>query len=516
MGVLEANEAFAGYVIEGVLGQGGMGTVYLARHPRLPRQVALKLLNRDVSADEELRRRFEQEANVVARLDHPGIVGIYDRGTDDGHLWISMQYIRGTDAAQMDSRTVSVGRVLQIVTETAAALDYAHSQGVLHRDIKPANILFAEADAGREARAILTDFGIARIVESENHLTSTGTITATLAYASPEQLSGEVVDRRADQYSLACTLFTLLAGHSPYAATNPGQVVAGHLSKPVPRLSGLAPQLPEPLDHVIARAMAKRREDRFDSCAEFAAAAIRAAQGQRSALGGARTDPTLLNPRPEPIRDAGAVPQAAPIHHPAPSQWPANSTPATPIPRQRPMQHAGPIQRAVSTPQPIPFPPQYPSPMQHPLPQPGQWPQQPAGAVPRPPSRALPITAAVLAIPQGLLAGCLTFAMIMTAATPSTDAEGVAGFGAAAIAAAAVALSLLGGSIALLARKPAGRTLVAIGAAFVTVLFLVAVVLGITTSEPITAAVFTGLTLLPVITLVCATSAPTTRWLEAR
>lgn len=105
--MLRQHESFAGYLVEGVLGQGGMGTVYLARHPRLPRLVALKLLDREVSEDRELRRRFEQEANVVARLDHPGIVGVYDRGTHDGHLWISMQYIRGTDAARLDPRTAS-------------------------------------------------------------------------------------------------------------------------------------------------------------------------------------------------------------------------------------------------------------------------------------------------------------------------------------------------------------------------------------------------------------------------
>ncbi|MBF6150406.1 serine/threonine-protein kinase, partial [Nocardia nova] len=134
--MLRQHESFAGYVIEGVLGQGGMGTVYLARHPRLPRLVALKLLNRAVSEDEELRRRFEQEANVVARLEHPGIVGVYDRGTQDGHLWISMQYVRGTDAARLDPRSTRPEQVLQIVGDTAKALDYAHSRGVLHRDIK--------------------------------------------------------------------------------------------------------------------------------------------------------------------------------------------------------------------------------------------------------------------------------------------------------------------------------------------------------------------------------------------
>ncbi|WP_280186857.1 MULTISPECIES: serine/threonine-protein kinase [Nocardia] len=323
--MLRQHESFAGYVIEGVLGHGGMGTVYLARHPRLPRLVALKLLNRAVSEDEELRRRFEQEANVVARLEHPGIVGVYDRGTQDGHLWISMQYIRGTDASRLDPHTTRPESVLRIVTDTAHALDYAHSKGVLHRDIKPANILIAEPEAGRETRAVLTDFGIARLLDADTKLTATGTFTATLAYASPEQLSGEPVDHRADQYSLGCTLFTLLAGQPPFPSTNPGQIVAGHLAKPVPRLSGTRPELPPPLDAVIARAMAKHRDERFASCGDFAAAAAAALRGdapfarsvpartvvnQHPAYPVTAVDPwprpapTLLNQPPDPARRA--------------------------------------------------------------------------------------------------------------------------------------------------------------------------------------------------------------------
>ncbi|WP_433207446.1 serine/threonine-protein kinase [Nocardia sp. CA-107356] len=263
---------FADHVIEGVLGQGGMGTVYLARHPRLPRSVALKLLNREVSSDAELRRRFEREASVVARLEHPNIVGIYDRGTHDDHLWIAMQYIQGSDAGRLDCRTVTGDRAARIITDVAAALDHAHAHGVLHRDIKPANILLAAPDAGRGERAVLTDFGIARLQDATTKVTSTGTFVATIAYAAPEQLTGQPLDGRADQYSLACTLFSMLAGRSPFAADHPGQVVAGHLSSPVPSLVRLRPDLPVQLDAVLARGMAKERGQRFDSCGEFAAA----------------------------------------------------------------------------------------------------------------------------------------------------------------------------------------------------------------------------------------------------
>ncbi|WP_084654609.1 serine/threonine-protein kinase [Nocardia altamirensis] len=348
--MLGVGQTFADYLIEDVLGQGGMGTVYRARHPRLPRLVALKLLHRAVSQDEELRRRFVQEANVVARLEHPGVVGIYDRGTHDGHLWISMQYIAGTDAARLEQRAAPPGHIVQIIAETADALDYAHSQGVLHRDIKPANILLAPSHSGRAPRAVLTDFGIARLLESDTKLTATGTFTATLAYASPEQLSGEPIDHRADQYSLACTLYTLLAGQTPFPSTNPGQIITGHLAKPVPRLSESRPDLPPPLDDVIARAMAKQRQDRFATCREFAAAATSALHGQRVALG-ARLAPTALNSRPAP---GSPTPQPAPARRAAP--------PAQPDPTRRdgsPLSTAqpGPAQRGgspVATAQPDP------------------------------------------------------------------------------------------------------------------------------------------------------------------
>ncbi|WP_405484290.1 serine/threonine-protein kinase [Nocardia sp. NBC_00511] len=286
-------EAFAGYVIEGVLGQGGMGTVFLARHPRLPRRVALKLLNQAVSTDPELRARFEREATVVARLDHPGIVAVQDRGVEAGQLWLAMQYVQGIDASRLASDTLTVQRAIQIISEVAAALDYAHSQGILHRDVKPANVLLAAPGAGRPERAVLTDFGIARLLASNTQLTSTGTFTATLSYASPEQLSGEPLDHRSDQYSLACTLFALLAGRPPFAANDPGQVVAGHLSKPVPPL--LRPDVPPELNAVIARAMAKNSQERFDSCTEFATMARNAAHGRGASI--ARQLPTAINRR---------------------------------------------------------------------------------------------------------------------------------------------------------------------------------------------------------------------------
>ncbi|WKG08543.1 serine/threonine-protein kinase [Nocardia sp. PE-7] len=272
-----AGTVFAGYRIDRLLGRGGMGTVYLAAHPRLPRRVALKLLDRELSSDDEVRGRFEREADVSAHLDHPGIVSVLDRGIEDGLMWISMQYVDGRDASAFRGEPLAPARAVGIIAQTAEALDYAHDRGVLHRDVKPANILLGPSRSGD--RVLLTDFGIARLRGDARQLTRTGAFLATLAYASPEQLSGEPVDHRCDQYSLGCTLFTLLTGESPFPADNPGAVVAAHLTKPVPRASAVVGDLPPGIDAVIARAMAKAPDERFDSCEEFARAAAAALVG---------------------------------------------------------------------------------------------------------------------------------------------------------------------------------------------------------------------------------------------
>ncbi|MFD3702661.1 protein kinase [Nocardia sp. NPDC058658] len=327
--MLANGDVFAGYVIERQLGRGGMGSVYLAKHPRLPRMTALKLLNREMFFDEEVRARFEREADLVSRLDHPNIVTVYDRGHDDEQLWISMQFIDGVDAASVDPQTLPPARALQIVKETADALDYAHGMGVLHRDVKPANILLARSGAGRGERVYLTDFGIARLRDDTGHLTQTGTFTATLAYASPEQLTGAALDHRSDQYSLACALFWLFTGSGPFAATNPAAVIQGHLQQPPPTLSSMRPGLSYALDGVLAKAMAKRPDDRFDSCSDFAAAAIEALNspsapalpivGPRPGTGGAHP----IAGRPT---TGGAIPQTG-LPYPVATQGPMTGGP---------------------------------------------------------------------------------------------------------------------------------------------------------------------------------------------
>ncbi|APB00660.1 ADP-ribosylglycohydrolase family protein [Nocardia seriolae] len=271
--MLRRGEVFAGYVIEREVGRGGMGSVYAARHPRLPRLIALKLLHRELFGENETRTRFEREADVIAQLDHPNIITVYDRGDEDEQLWIAMQYVDGVDCASIDPYDLTPDRAVEIIVQTAAALDYAHQRGVLHRDVKPANILLSRSGGigtGFTERALLSDFGIARVLDDTAHLTRTGMLNATLAYASPEQLTSAPMGPRSDQYSLACTLFRLLTGRGPFDAPNIATVMLGHLQSPPPSARALRPGLPADLDAVLRKALAKDPRDRYETCFEFA------------------------------------------------------------------------------------------------------------------------------------------------------------------------------------------------------------------------------------------------------
>ena len=270
---LQEGELFAGYTIVRRLGAGGMGEVYLAQHPRLPRQDALKILPAEFTANQEFRQRFNREADLAGSLYNEHIVGIHDRGEYQGQLWLSMDYVEGTDAARLLRERYPSGmplpEVVEIVTAVAEALDYAHSRGLLHRDVKPANILLGEATPRR--RILLADFGIARELGEISGLTATNMMMGTTAYCAPEQLQGSDLDARADQYALGCAAYQLLTGSAPFQHSNPAVVISQHLSSPPPLLSERRPELGY-LDPVIARALAKDRSARFASCSDFAAA----------------------------------------------------------------------------------------------------------------------------------------------------------------------------------------------------------------------------------------------------
>ncbi|HTY34929.1 serine/threonine-protein kinase [Mycobacterium sp.] len=270
---LAEGQVFAGYTIIRRLGSGGMGHVYLAQHPRLPRRDALKILPRELTGNDEFRQRFNREADLAASLYNEHIVGIHDRGEYDGQLWISMDYVEGTDAAKLLRTKYPSGMpkpdVVEIISAVADALDYAHERGLLHRDVKPANILLTDASPRR--RILLADFGIARELGDISGLTATNMLVGTTAYCAPEQLQGADLDGRADQYALGCTAFDLLAGSAPFRHSNPAVVITQHLSAPPPHISERRPELAD-LDGPIAKALAKRPEDRYPTCAEFAAA----------------------------------------------------------------------------------------------------------------------------------------------------------------------------------------------------------------------------------------------------
>ncbi|KWX68541.1 serine/threonine-protein kinase [Mycobacterium sp. NAZ190054] len=269
---LAPGETFAGYTIVRLLGSGGMGEVYLAQHPRLPRRDALKILPAAVSADSEYRQRFHREADIAAALWHPHIVGVHDRGEHRGQIWISMDYVEGTDAARLLTTEHRGGMpardVAQIVSAVAEALDYAHERHLLHRDVKPANILVSHPGSP-DQRILLADFGIARRDDDISGLTATNMTVGTVSYAAPEQLMGHELDGRADQYALAATAFHLLTGEPPFSHSNPAVVIGRHLSADPPALATHRPEL-SGADAVLAKAMAKNPGDRFGSCAEFA------------------------------------------------------------------------------------------------------------------------------------------------------------------------------------------------------------------------------------------------------
>ena len=250
------------------IGTGGMATVYKAYHAATDRYVAVKILTARMSGDNELRKRFQRECKVIAKLEHARVVPVYDYGRTDDRLYLVTRYIEaGTLKDRLAQGSMSLAQVGHIMQQVGGALAYAHRLGVVHRDVKPSNVLLdAEGDC------YLTDFGLARIIESSARLTMTGVGVGTPAYMSPEQGQGEGVDARSDIYSLGVMLYEMVTGQVPYQAETPLAVVLKHISAPLPLPRSVRPDIPEEVERVIMKAMAKNPADRFQAVGEMVVA----------------------------------------------------------------------------------------------------------------------------------------------------------------------------------------------------------------------------------------------------
>ena len=270
------------YRLDGVLGSGGMSRVYRAHDNVLERDVALKVLHDKLSDDPSYVERFRREARAIARLSHPNIVTVIDRGQIDSAEFIVFELVRGANLKQLlaERRYLPVREALAIVHQAARGLAFAHEHGIVHRDVKPQNVLVDDDGAAK-----VTDFGIARSLDRESGLTQTGAILGTADYLSPEQATGQPVTEGADQYSLGVLLYELLTGEVPYPAESVVAVAARHVNDPVPNVIDRRPDVPLRVSQVVGRAMAKRPEDRFPSMDAFIAA-LEAAMAEAEELRG--------------------------------------------------------------------------------------------------------------------------------------------------------------------------------------------------------------------------------------
>ncbi|HLZ93963.1 MAG TPA: serine/threonine-protein kinase [Candidatus Dormibacteraeota bacterium] len=303
------------YEVIGQVGRGGMATVFKAYQPALEREVAIKVLPEFLAEDPQFRERFRREAVAVAKLRHPGILAVYDHGEFEGQPYIVTEFVEGGTFADELGKPITLGRALDVLRSVASALDYAHKNGILHRDVKPSNILMT-----KEGKSVLGDFGLARMMASNERLTRLDTVVGTPEYMSPEQCMGRETGPASDQYALGVVAFEAMTGHVPYEAETPAAVMLAQMQSPLPNARSVNPAVPAGVEAALERALAKDPANRFAGCESFI-----------KALEAAATEPALA----APTLSAEAPVVAAPVVAPLPGPTVPAAAPATAAPRRR-------------------------------------------------------------------------------------------------------------------------------------------------------------------------------------
>ncbi|MCP5100839.1 MAG: protein kinase [Chloroflexi bacterium] len=315
------------YQVVSPLGEGGMASVYKAFQPSVDRYVALKVLPQHYAKDPEFVTRFTQEARVIANLQHPHILPVHDFGETDGYTFMAMRFIRGGTLSEwmLKNQPLSMPQIRRIISQIGDALDYAHSQGVIHRDIKPGNVLIDE-----RGNCLLTDFGLAKLMETSIKLTRTGGILGTPAYMSPEQGMGQGVDHRSDIYALGVILYEMVTGRPPYQAETPMAIMIKHISAPLPPPHKYKPDISEDIERVILKTLAKEKTDRYESAGDMVQALQQATEPKTIVTGDA--PPTVAAIRMPPVVEDEVAEETA---VPPPAPQPPPPEPEEPVTEMR-------------------------------------------------------------------------------------------------------------------------------------------------------------------------------------
>ncbi len=278
---LQRGSVVGGYRIDELIGRGGMGLVYRATNIALNRIYALKVLAPELAEDEQFRQRFKREMRIAASLHHPNIVGIHYAGEHEGLLFFVMDYVTGTDLREilLKHGAIEPARAVDLLEQSASALDAAHRRGLVHRDVKPANILITVKDG--EEHAYLTDFGLAKKFDTASGLTVKGSVVGTVDYMAPEQITGARTDARTDIYALGCVFYQMLTGRVPYERDNSVATLFAHVHEPPPPLEGDITDTYPAFAPVLEQAMAKEPSERYFSAGDFARDAAAALRGMR-------------------------------------------------------------------------------------------------------------------------------------------------------------------------------------------------------------------------------------------